>query len=273
MCAAIHGDEINGVEIIRRVLGVKGLERLRGTLLAVPVVNVYGFINQSRYLPDRRDLNRCFPGSEKGSLASRLAHVFLSEIAAFCTHGIDLHTGAIHRDNLPQVRACTDDPETMRMARAFDAPVLINMALVDGSIRRALARRGIPIVVYEAGEALRFDEAAIRIGVHGVLSVSAISGCCRPGGRGSAASNPWRAARAAGTGTAERHLRTLTPLGASVEARQCLGVVAIPSASVRPRSTPTTGIVIGRINLPLVNEGEALFHIARLERSGSRTEP
>ncbi|MCA1853701.1 MAG: succinylglutamate desuccinylase/aspartoacylase family protein [Beggiatoa sp.] len=109
--------------------------------------------------------------SEKGPLAARLAHVFFSEIAALSTHGIDLHTGAMHRDNLPQVRALTDDPETMRMARAFDAPVLINTALVDGSIRKALARRGIPIVVYEAGEALRFDEVAIRVGVHGVLSV------------------------------------------------------------------------------------------------------
>jgi uncharacterized protein len=155
---------------VATLLDERGLQARFDPLLAVPVVNVYGFINQSRYLPDRRDLNRCFPGSEKGPLAARLAHVFFSEIAALCTHGIDLHTGAIYRDNLPQVCACTDDPETMRMARAFDAPVLINTALVDGSIRRALARRGIPIVVYEAGEALRFDE---------VRSASAYTASCR----------------------------------------------------------------------------------------------
>jgi uncharacterized protein len=267
VCAAIHGDEINGVEIIRRVLAVKGLERLRGTLLAVPVVNVYGFISQSRYLPDRRDLNRCFPGSEKGSLASRLAHVFLSEIAALCTHGIDLHTGAIHRDNLPQVRACTDDPETMRMARAFDAPVLINTALVDGSIRRALARRGIPIVVYEAGEALRFDEVAIRVGLHGVLSVMRYLRMLPPRRTRQRRIEPLEG-RSSGWVRAPQSgiLRTLTPLGARVEAHQCLGVVADPFGEREAEvHTPTTGIVIGRINLPLVNEGEALFHIARLE--------
>ena len=103
--AALHGDEINGVEIIRRVLNVRAMSRLRGTIIAVPVVNLFGFINQSRYLPDRRDLNRSFPGSEKGSMAGRLANLFLKEIVAQCTHGIDLHTAAIHRDNLPQVRA------------------------------------------------------------------------------------------------------------------------------------------------------------------------
>ncbi len=266
VCAAIHGDEINGVEIIRRVLGVKGLRHLKGTLLAVPVVNVYGFIGQSRYLPDRRDLNRCFPGSDKGPLASRLAHVFFSEIALLCTHGLDLHTGAIHRHNLPQVRACTDDAETLAMARAFGAPVLINTALVDGSIRKALARRGIPIVVYEAGEALRFDEDCIRVGVEGVLAVMRHLGMLpqsrarrRRIGPLEGRSSGWVRAPQSGI------LRTLTPLGARVVEHQCLGVVADPfgerEAEIR---TPTAGIVIGRINLPLVNEGEALFHIARV---------
>ena len=112
VCAAIHGDEIIGVEIIRRLLKLKILQRLRGTLIAVPVVNVYGFINHTRYLPDRRDLNRFFPGSEKGSLTSRLANIFMDEIVANSTHGIDLHAGSHHRINLPHIRACLDNPET-----------------------------------------------------------------------------------------------------------------------------------------------------------------
>ena len=112
LSAAVHGDEINGVEIIRRVLNVKSLNRIKGILIAIPVVNVFGFINQSRYLPDRRDLNRSFPGSKQGSMAARMAHLFINEIVSKSTHGIDLHTGAIHRENLPQVRAILDDEVT-----------------------------------------------------------------------------------------------------------------------------------------------------------------
>ena len=117
LSGAVHGDEINGVEIIRRVLKSRSVKRLRGTLIALPVVNIFGFINQTRYLPDRRDLNRAFPGSERGSLAARMANLFLQEIVSRCTHGIDLHTAAIHRDNLPQVRAVLSDPETEKMTR------------------------------------------------------------------------------------------------------------------------------------------------------------
>ena len=140
VCAALHGDEINGVAIIRKLLGQAALNRLRGTLLAIPVVNVYGFLNRERYLPDRRDLNRSFPGSEKGSLASRLAHVFMTEIVARADYGIDLHTGSHHRTNLPQVRAQLDDPQTADLAKSFRAPVLLDAALRPGSLRQAVSR-------------------------------------------------------------------------------------------------------------------------------------
>ena len=163
--AALHGDEINGVEIIRRLLRLPSLKKLRGTLLAIPIVNVYGFVNRSRYLPDRRDLNRSFPGSVRGSMAARLADLFLKEIVDRCNYGIDLHTGAIHRENLPQIRANLDDEETARIARAFHVPLLLNSDLRDGSLREIAAERGIPMLLYEAGEALRFDERAIRAGV------------------------------------------------------------------------------------------------------------
>lgn len=171
LSAAIHGDELNGVEIIRSVLAKKVLAKLKGTLLAVPVVNAYGLIQESRYLPDRRDLNRSFPGSVSGSLASRLAHLCMQEIVERSTLGIDLHTGSNHRTNLPQIRANLDDPGTERLARCFGVPVLLNASLRDGSLRASACDRGVLILLYEAGEALRFNDIAIRAGVSGVFNV------------------------------------------------------------------------------------------------------
>ena len=125
VCAALHGDELNGVEIIRRLLGNKSISRIKGSLIAIPVVNVYGFVSKSRYLPDRRDLNRSFPGTDTGSMASRLAHVVMSEILPHCSHVVDLHTGAVNRENLPQIRASlTDHPDIEALARAFGVPVI-----------------------------------------------------------------------------------------------------------------------------------------------------
>ncbi len=171
VCAAIHGDELNGVEIIRRLLAHASLKRISGTLIAIPIVNVYGVINHSRYLPDRRDLNRSFPGSERGTLAGRVAHLFMTEIVTKCTHGIDLHTGALHRDNLPQIRGNLDDPETTKLANIFGVPVLLNSNLRDGSLRESAAALDIPMLLYEAGEALRFDELSVRAGVRGIINV------------------------------------------------------------------------------------------------------
>ncbi|MFT4939614.1 MAG: putative deacylase, partial [Paraglaciecola sp.] len=169
--AAIHGDELNGIEIVNRLIKSKSIKNMRGTLIAVPMVNVYGVLNQSRYLPDRRDLNRSFPGSSKGSLAGRIANLFLQEVVTKCDVGIDLHTGAIHRSNLPQIRANLDDAETLTMAEAFGMPVLLNADIRDGSLRQAAADLGAKVLLYEAGEALRFDEFSIRAGVKGIINV------------------------------------------------------------------------------------------------------
>lgn len=266
--AAIHGDEINGVEIIRRLLKLPVLKRLRGTIIAVPIVNVHGLINHSRYLPDRRDLNRSFPGSEKGSLAARLAHLFMNEIVAKSTHGIDLHTGAAHRANLPQIRANMDDEETEKLARAFNVPVIISSNLRDGSLREAAAEYGIPMLLYEAGEALRFDEVSIRAGVKGIVQVMRTLGMLPAIKRKSkkqvepvvARSTAWIRAHDSGI------LRAMVPLGGRVKKNTLLGVVADPFGEREIQiNSPYNGIVIGRTNLPLVNEGDALFHLARFE--------
>ncbi len=263
--AAVHGDELNGVEIIRRLLELKALRRLVGTLLAVPVVNVYGVIHQSRYLPDRRDLNRSFPGSAAGSLAARVAHLFIEEIVRRCTHGIDLHTGAVHRTNLPQIRANLDDPQTERLARAFGVPVLLNSTLRDGSLREAAAEQGIPMLLYEAGEGLRYDEVSIRAGLLGIENVMGALGMIRAPSRPKRQASPFIARSSSWIRAPESGLlRTQVPLGARVKDGDVLGYIGDPySGTQHPVSARTTGIVIGRVQIPLVHEGEALFHIAR----------
>ena len=261
---AIHGDEIIGVEIIRRLLELKLLERIRGTLILVPVVNAYGFVSLSRYLPDRRDLNRCFPGSANGSLASQLAHIFMREIVERADYGIDLHSAAVHRENLPQIRANLNDPVVLEMAKAFGAPVMLHANLRDGSLREAAQEVGCNMLLYEAGEALRFDDAAIRIGVKGVIGVLRHISMLRVAKEktvttASLRSNASHWLRAPMGGI----LRTSKALGAHVTAGELLGRVADPLGSVaKDVVAKESGIIIGRLILPIVNRGDALFHIA-----------
>ena len=267
--AAIHGDELNGVEIIRRLLSVPQLQRLKGTLVAVPIVNLHGVINLSRYFPDRRDLNRSFPGSEGGSLAARVAHLFMTEIVSQATHGIDLHTGAVHRGNLPQIRANLDDEQTLSLAQAFGTPVILNSALRDGSLRMAAMDHNIPILLYEAGEALRFDEVAIRGGVEGIIRVMRELNML-PRTRKKAPPTPivarssnWVRAPQSGLFRARGHLGDRVMKDETV-----LGMVSDPfGESEREIVAPFSGIIIGRLNLPLVNEGDAVYHIARFYRT------
>lgn len=266
VCAAIHGDELNGIEVIRRLLAAAQLKRLRGTLIAVPMVNIHGVIQHSRYLPDRRDLNRVFPGSPDGSLAGRLAHLFMEKIVRHCTHGIDIHTGATHRCNLPQVRANLDDPETARLARAFGTPVLINAATRDGSLREVASELGITMLLYEGGEGLRFDEFSIRAGVRGILQVMRELGMVpRPSRSSRSPVEPFIARSSSWTRAPESGImRTLRPLGARVKRDEPLALIADPFGEKEiPVRAHQDGIIIGRTNLPLVNAGDALFHIAR----------
>ena len=265
--AAIHGDEITGVEIIRRLLAYKFIDRIRGTLIAIPVVNVYGFVSKSRYLPDRRDLNRSFPGSETGSMASRLANVLMQQIIPHCTHIIDLHSGAVSRENLPQIRAkLSDEPEIEAMARAFGVPVILDANLLDNSFRAAAYSMSIPMLVYEAGEALRFNEVAIRAGVKGVLNVMAsLDMRLKKKKRRLPATmiaNTSRWVRAPQSGI----LRAVVAIGARVEVGDTLAFVNDPLGENNNEiPSPMDGIIIGKTNLPLVFEGEAIFNIATYE--------
>ncbi|PSJ36790.1 deacylase [Zobellella taiwanensis] len=263
ICAAIHGDELNGIEIVNQVLARINPVRLRGTLVAVPVVNVFGFIHKSRYLPDRRDLNRCFPGSEKGSLGSRVAHFFVDEIVSKCSHIIDLHTGAIHRSNLPQIRAKLDCPVTRQMAESFATPIILDASIRDGSLRAVAEAAGVPVILYEAGEALRFDPLPIKAGVRGVINVMRSLGMLK-----AAAGKPRVTPMIARSSTwirAEQDglLHLKARLGDRVRKGECLGTINAPLGSAAFDITaPRSGIVIGCLTMPLVNEGDAVCHLA-----------
>lgn len=268
--AAIHGDEINGIEIIRRLLALKGLGKLSGTLIAVPVVNVYGFVSQSRYLPDRRDLNRSFPGSGHGSMAARLADTFMREIVSQCTHGIDIHTAAAGRTNFPQVRVDFDaHADLLPVARAFAPPIILDSPTRPGTLRAAAG--DIPVLLYEAGEALRFDEVAIRAGLQGTLRVMRHLGMLPESRKPErllkphvARNSQWMRAPQSGI------FRSRLAMGSVVDENDVLGVVSDPFGErEEPVISAIAGVLIGMTKMPLVHEGEALFHVASTTSTSS----
>lgn len=265
--AAIHGDELNGIEIIRRLRKLEQLKRIRGTLILIPVVNVYGIINRSRYLPDRRDLNRCFPGSKSGSLAGRMAHIFFNEIVLKSDLGIDLHTGAIHRSNMPHVRMDVSNEESLFLAKTFAAPVIVNSTLRDGSLRSEAREHGIPVLLFEAGEALRFDEKCIRIGVNGIVNILRAKEMLPKRAKTSNKKTPvltmsskWIRSNEGGM------IRTIKALGETVEKGDIIGYIDEPlgenSHEVKALSR---GVVIGKTEIPLIHEGDAIYHIASFD--------
>ena len=264
ICSTIHGDELNGIEIIRRVLAASLTKHIHGTLIAIPIVNLFGTLLHSRYLPDRRDLNRSFPGSQQGSSAAQLANVFLTEIVAKCTHGIDLHTGSNNRLNLPQVRCEFDNPETLMLALSFGAPVILKSKMREGSLREASEKLGIPTLTFEGGEALRFNEFAIRAGVAGILRVmSALE--MIPAGKCAAAkgtpvispSSRWLRSPITGV------LRSACWLGDKVLKGDVIAKISDPlGVHTTDVVASFDGIVIGRTQSPLVYKGDALFNIA-----------
>ncbi len=274
---AVHGDEIIGVEIIRRLAQSGSLKKISGTLLLIPIVNAYGFIANSRYLPDRRDLNRSFPGSADGSLASRLADKFMTEIVQRSDYGLDLHSGAVHRTNLPQIRAQIADKKVKDLASAFGAPVVLNANFRDGSLREAAQQEGCAMLLYEAGEALRFDERAVRTGVKGVFQVMRHLAMLGPLKKEKPASksvfsqsSSWLRAPVGGL------VRCFKSVGDQVREGEKLAIVSDPFGENEQKViAKNDGIVIGRLNLPVVNRGDALFHVAKVfdpDAAGARIE-
>jgi predicted deacylase len=264
--STIHGDELNGIEIIRRLKQLSIIKKLKGALVLVPVVNVYGLNTMSRYLPDRRDLNRSFPGSNKGSLAARIAKTFFDEIVMKCDYGIDLHTGAIHRSNLPQIRTNIKNDITLNLAKAFEAPVVLHSEVRDGSLRAEAHEEGVPILLYETGEALRFDETGIKIGVKGIVNVLKELEML-PKTKKRRYKNPLIFKSSSWTRAVESGMiRMLKGLGDSVKKDEIIAEIDEPLGDESYLITaPYDGIIIGKSQIPLVQEGDAVFHIARSE--------
>lgn len=273
LLAGMHGDEVNGIETIRRLIRREMLHPLRGTILAIPILNIYGFLNFSREVPDGKDVNRSFPGNPRGSLASRVAARFMREIMPLIDYGIDFHTGGAARANTPQIRCLLhEDAETDALAEAFAAPFTLHAALRPGSLRETAMQEGRRIIVFETGESLRLDEEGIDMGIAGTLRVLHHLGMVPEAPAPEQAGvvcvrSTWLRAKYAGL------FRSLVKLGQYVEKGQVFGSVADPYGehSVRLES-PVAGYIIGLNHMPVVNQGDALVHVGRTDSVLSRTD-
>ncbi|MFD1468770.1 succinylglutamate desuccinylase/aspartoacylase family protein [Hymenobacter caeli] len=263
LMAGMHGDEVNGIEIIRRMLRRDLLMPTRGTVVAIPILNIYGFLNFSREVPDGKDVNRAFPGSPRGSLASRVAHRFMREIMPLLDYAVDFHTGGAARANYPQVRCELGvDPETDALAAAFGAPFTLHAGLRPGSVREAAQRLGKRLLVFETGESLRLDEPGIELAVAGTLRVlhhlgmgPAVPGPAQPSIV--CRRHTWLRARFAGL------FRAHVQNGVFLEKGQVYGSVADPYGERAVRlESPVSGYVVGLNHMPVVNQGDALLHLA-----------
>lgn len=264
--AAMHGNEINGTEIINRLLELPILKNLHGTLIAVPVLNVYGLINRSRLLPGGVELDRCFPGSANGTHAQRTAHIFTSEVFSMADVCIDLQTGFINYSNLPQVYVNFEDERAKELASVFNAPVISNRPAEKGMLSTHAFEQGKPFLMYEAGEAMRYDEEAIKVGMRGIINIMRHLGMLPKVSRQKtnlpnsfyAEKNIWLRASTSGISATDYQL------GQLVKAGEKLCTIKDPfgaSDSTDIRS-PEEAIIVGKNNLPLVHEGEALFQLA-----------
>lgn len=268
--STIHGDELNGIEIIRQLIPLLSPSVLSGSLVAIPIVNVPAFVNQSRYLPDRRDLNRVFPGKKNGSQASRIAYTLMEQVIKQATHVIDIHAASAHRSNVPQIRASLLKPEVISIAKAFGAPFIIHTAERDGSLRMAANAEGIISMVYEAGDASRFDKDAIDTGLHGVLGVMHhldmistrdihIKKARRVRTDHSVIFHKHKWVRSTRGGLFRAHVNP----GDEVKKDQFLGFIADAfGAGMVVIRAPKSGVVVGLTRNPVVGHGDALIHLA-----------
>lgn len=262
LTAGIHGDEINGIEIVRKLITRKMISPDRGTVIAIPLVNVYGFINNSRNLPDGKDLNRCFPGGNVGSLAKQIAHIIMSDIMPNIDYGVDFHTGGSRISNYPQIRALLNNETNLELAKAFGAPYILNSNLIDRSFRKAAAQVGKTILVFEGGESLRIDQYAIQEGMNGVLRLMQHLKIKRSFYKKQRSTilreRSWTRAKMSGIFNAK------VDYGEKVNKNQVIAVLTDPYGNLRlPVKSPIEGFVIGINNMPVVNAGDALFHIGK----------
>jgi predicted deacylase len=262
LTGALHGDELNGVEIIRRMVSKELLMPEQGTVIAIPIVNVYGFIQNVRGLPDGKDINRSFPGVKGGSLARLLAHTIMNQIVPKIDYGIDFHTGGASRANYPQIRCVLKDEKNKELAKAFKPPFVINSSLINKSFRKAAHMKGKPILVYETGESTRFDETGIQEGINGTLRLMKYLGMTDKAPEADHKpefynKTTWIRAEYAGL------FQPKITLGEKVSSSQLLGYVTDPYGNEHfGFKAPHNGRIIGLNHAPMVHKGDALLHLA-----------
>ena len=261
LTAGMHGDEINGMEIVRRILDSGLHQPKRGVTVCMPIVNIYGFLNYSRDVPDGKDINRSFPGNKNGSLASRVAYNLMHEVIPFIDYGIDFHTGGAMRTNYPQVRALLKDEKNFELAQAFNAPFTIDASFRPNSLRKEASKRGKNIIVYEGGESLRFDQQAIEEGMDGTLRLMKHLDMIdwAPEAREENRivwNTSWIRAKSAGL------FQPNVQCGNLIQKGQWIGTITDPFGEFKEQVIANdTGYVIGLNNIPVINAGDALMHI------------
>jgi hypothetical protein len=261
LSGGLHGDEINGIEIVRRLIEKQLNVPARGTTICIPIINIYGFIHFSRYVPDGKDVNRSFPGSKNGSLASRVAHYLMKEIIPKIDYGIDFHTGGADRTNYPQVRGMLTDPGVNGLAEAFKAPFTLHSKYRDKSLRKAASRLGKKILVYEGGESSRFDEWAIQNGIEGTKRVMHWLNMAHD-----SAPPDYKCYRLSRTSWIRAKLSGMfqanVNYGEEVKKNQVIGYLTDPFGDFKvPVRSTYAAYVIGLNNNPIVHQGDALFNL------------
>ena len=265
--AALHGDELNGTGAVRELLLDQTFKLTRGSLILVPILNLLAFDRHSRYMPDRRDLNRCFPGFPSGSLASRVADTIFTEIVARCDFGIDLHTASVRRTNYPNIRADMSDPVVANLARKFGAEVIVDFAGASGTLRREACDAGCPTIVLEGGEVWKVEPAIVETAVRGIKNVlrhyEMIDGEIEiPDTQMVVGKTQW--VRAEHGGFLQFHVRP----GQVVEHDQPLATNSdLLGRQNRVMLAPFDGVVIGMTTLPAVSPGQPVFHIGKMPKN------
>jgi predicted deacylase len=261
LIAGMHGDEINGMEIVRRIIDGGLHHPKRGTVICMPIINVYGFLNFSREVPDGKDINRSFPGSKNGSLASRVAYHLMKDVIPAIDYGIDFHTGGAMRTNYPQVRAMLNNEKNLELANAFHAPFTLDAPFRPNSLRKEASKKGKNIIVYEAGESLRFDNQGIEEGIAGTLRMmrhlNMIDWAPEPTEENRVIwSSSWVRAKYAGL------FQSIVAAGQLVHKGEWIGTITDPFGEFKEKVlAPETAYVIGLNNIPVINAGDALMHL------------
>lgn len=261
LTAGIHGDEINGIMMLRQMISEHLLMPDRGTVIVIPLVNVYGFLQSTRELPDGRDLNRSFPGTLTGSLATRIAYILMHDVVPFVDFGVDFHTGGNRITNYPQIRCVFNDEKNIELATAFSPPFLLNSGLIEKSFRKEAANLGKSILVYEGGESLRLDEFSIREGRNGIKRLMhhlemKEDDCPATHETIILHKTSWVRAKASGL------FDTSLKYGEKVYKDQILAHITDPYGTTKIAvKCKIDGYIVGINNMPIVNAGDALIHI------------